>query len=247
MYKFYLDKTLMPITPSKLQTSIKNKNKTITLINEEEINILKTAGLTEISFEVLLPMINNYPFAVYQNGFQSAGYFLEKIENLKTSKQPFQFIVSRIYEKKLLFSTNMKVSLEDYEIVEDANEGDCIKVSINLKQYRDYGTKTVDIKLDPYKPKPIIKVTTERPTTTTSSTSKTSSASQAAKTVTKGCTVIANGYLFRDSYGNGRGQYRSNYKGKINFINTKGSHPYHLTDMNGGWQGWMLASAIRVV
>lgn len=247
MYKFYLDKMLMPITPSKVETSIKNQNKTIVLINEGEINILKNAGLTEITFDALLPLINNYPFAVYQGGFQSAGYFLEKIEKLKTSKQPFQFVVSRRFENKLLFSTNMKVSLEDYKILEDATEGDCIKVSINLKQYRDYGTKTIDIKLDPYKPKPIIKVTTERPKTTTTTTNKTSSSSSKKKAVTKGCTVILNGYLFRDSYGNGRGQYRKNFKGKINFINTKGSHPYHVTTMSGGWQGWVLASTVQVV
>lgn len=247
MYKFYLDKILMPITPSKVETSITNKNKTIVLINEGEINVLKNAGLTEISFDVMLPIINKYPFAVYSKGFQTAGYYLEKFESLKTSKKPFQFIISRKFEKKLLFSTNMKVSLEDYKIIEDAEEGDCIKVSINLKQYRDYGTKIVDIKLDPYKPKPIIKVTTQRASSSSASTNKSTSSSNAKKTVTKGCTVIANGYLYRDSYGNGRGQYRKNYKGKINFINTKGSHPYHLTTMSGGWQGWMLASAIQVI
>lgn len=249
MYKFYMDKILMPITPSKVETSIKNQNKTIILINEGEINILKKAGLTEISFDVLLPMINKYPFAIYKNRFQSAGYFLEKFEKLKTSKKPFQFIISRKFEKKLLFSTNMKVSLEDYKIIEDATEGDCIKVSINLKQYRDYGTKTIDIKLDPYKPKPVIKVTNTRPKTTTTTTKKTSTNKKTTtkKNVTKGCTVILNGYLFRDSYGNGRGQYRKNFKGKINFINTKGSHPYHVTTMSGSWQGWVLASAVQVV
>ena len=49
MYHIYLDDVLLPIAPSKIETKIKNQNKTVNLINEGEVNILKTAGLTEIS------------------------------------------------------------------------------------------------------------------------------------------------------------------------------------------------------
>ena len=35
----------------------------------------------------------------------------------------------------------MKVSLEEYNIVEDAENGSDVKVIIKLKQYRDYSTK----------------------------------------------------------------------------------------------------------
>ena len=59
MYKFYMDKMLLPITPSKVQMSIKNKNKTLVLINEGEINVLKNAGLTEVTFDAMLPCVNN--------------------------------------------------------------------------------------------------------------------------------------------------------------------------------------------
>ena len=44
----------MPVAPSKLQLKIKNQNKTVTLINESEVNIIKSAGLTEITFDLLL-------------------------------------------------------------------------------------------------------------------------------------------------------------------------------------------------
>ena len=43
-YKMYLGGVLMPITPSKVTVKINNQNKTMTLINGEEINILKAAG-----------------------------------------------------------------------------------------------------------------------------------------------------------------------------------------------------------
>ena len=61
-YYFYLGNTLLPVTPQKLQLEMKNANKTYTLINEGEINVLKTPGLTEIEFDALLPNVK-YPFA----------------------------------------------------------------------------------------------------------------------------------------------------------------------------------------
>lgn len=151
-YDFYLDAMLLPVTPSKLTISIDNKNKTMVLINDGEINILKKPGLTDISFTALLPQ-TKYPFAVYKNGFQKADVFLDKLEQLKASQKPFQFIVSRIFPNgKLLFDTNIKVSLEDYKIIEDSKNGFDVNVEIKLKQYRDYGTKTVNVTIKQSKP-----------------------------------------------------------------------------------------------
>jgi len=145
-YNFYIDGVQLPIAPSKVETKISNKNKTITLIDDGEINLLKKAGLTDVEFDFLLPQVK-YPFATYVNGFRPASFFLEKLEKLKISEKPFQLIVSRISPgNKLLFDTNMKVSLEDYVISEDIKNGFDIMVSIKLKQYRDYGTKTVVVK-----------------------------------------------------------------------------------------------------
>lgn len=144
-YDFYLGKCLLPVAPPKLQIKIHNQNKTLTLINEGEINILKTAGLTDIEFECRIPQ-EKYPFAVYKSGFQGADYFLGYFESLKTDKKPFQFIVCRRRPKGSgLFDTNIKVSMEDYVVTEDANNGFDLLVKIKLKQYRDYRTKTISI------------------------------------------------------------------------------------------------------
>ncbi len=145
-YNFYIDGVQLPIAPSKLQTKITNKNKTIILINDGEINLLKKAGLTDIDFEVIIPQVK-YPFAIYTDGFKPASYFLDKLEKLKTEESKFQFIVSRVSPGgDLLFDTNMKVSLEDYSIIEDAKNGLDLTISVKLKQYRDYGIKSVIIK-----------------------------------------------------------------------------------------------------
>ena len=152
-YDFYLKKCLLPIAPPKLTVKINNANETVTLINEGEINILKKAELTDIEFECRIPQ-EKYPFAVYKSEFKGADYFLEYFESLKTSKKPFQFIVCRKRPTgKRLFDTNIKVSMEDYKITEDAKNGFDILVKIKLKQWRDYGTKTVNITFNMEKPK----------------------------------------------------------------------------------------------
>lgn len=186
MYLFYLDSVLMPITPGKLTMKIKNKNKTLDLISGGEINIPKSPGLTEISFELLLPS-SEYSFAMYENGFKSPNYYLELLENLKRNRQAFPFTVIRSISAEMLLNysaglvnlpssvlrdydfnndgvinaadarillrsqsgltllsdTNMKCTVEDYTVTEDAEKyGRDINVSVNLKQYTDYALKT---------------------------------------------------------------------------------------------------------
>ncbi|HBG4456804.1 LysM peptidoglycan-binding domain-containing protein [Clostridioides difficile] len=137
-YDFYLDGVQLPIPPPKLEIKVTNKNKTVDLINTGEVNILKKEGLSEISFEAEFTH-NKLPF--YRGTFRDVQFFLSKLELLKTDCKPFQFIVSREMGGKVLFNTNMKVSLEEYNIVEDADNGSDVKVAIKLKQYRDYSTK----------------------------------------------------------------------------------------------------------
>ena len=64
MYEFYMDGVLLPVTPGALTIKVANQNKTINLINEGQRNIIKTAGLSKISFSALLPN-REYPFARY--------------------------------------------------------------------------------------------------------------------------------------------------------------------------------------
>lgn len=145
MYYFYMGSVLLPVSPKKLSMKIKNQNKTITLINEGEVNFLKAAGLTEVEYEVLIPAVE-YSFAKYEGGFKAPKYFLDHFEELKTSKKPFQFIVVRqMPNGKLLFNTDMTVSMESYTPNEETDEGFDLKVSIKLKQYKEFGTKTIKV------------------------------------------------------------------------------------------------------
>ncbi len=141
-YNCYLDGVLMP-TPSQLKISVKGKNSTLTLLNEGEINLLKLPGLTEISLPLCFPMLG---------GEKPPTFYLGILEKLKTEKKPTQFILTRdTPDGKLLFDTNIKVSLEDYDIQESAGDGLDVYVDVKLKQWRDYGTKTVKIQVQPLK------------------------------------------------------------------------------------------------
>ncbi|MBD5103718.1 MAG: hydrolase [Ruminococcaceae bacterium] len=234
-YDFYLDKCLLPITPQKLQIKINSANSTVTLINEGEVNLLKNTKLTDIEFECEIPQVK-YPFAVYPNGFKGASYYLDYFENLKTDKKPFQFIVSRSMPTgKSLFSTNIKVSMESYTITEQAKNGFDLTVKIKLKQYREYGTKTATIKTESGK------------TSANVQNKRADSTVQSSKPATIGCDVIVNGRLHGNSYGEAPGQMRTDYRGKINFINPGSSHPYHITTPDGLWQGWVTADSVKVV
>lgn len=166
-YFMYIQTVCFPITPGKMTLKIENKNKTVTLINEGEVNLIKTPGLTDIQIdELILPAIQQYPFANYLNNeFKGPDYYIEKIEAWKKKKNPVQFKLTRTtpYGKNLLWDTNFDVTIEDYEIIEDAdNQGMDVKIKLNMKEYRTWGSKKLVVK----KKSTSTKKTTVKKTTT---------------------------------------------------------------------------------
>lgn len=158
-YDFFLGDLQLPLAPAKLKIKIKNKNETITLLNEGEVNLLKTPGLTDVEFEFLVPQVS-YPFAEKVE----ASSVLGALERMKTGLEPFQFIVSRVLPSGAqLFETDMTVSLEEYSVTEDAENGFDLLVSVELKQYREFGTKKATLKTDKNGKNPRLLVENNRP------------------------------------------------------------------------------------
>lgn len=191
-YKCYLGKELMPETPGKLTIKIKGKNKTLELLNEGEINFLRAPGLSEITLPLTFPMLtaNNPP-----------EYYLALLERLKTQRITTQFILTRTLPNgRLLFDTNMKVSVEDYQIAENASNGLDLSVEVSLKQYRDYGTKTITIETEAKAPETKTTQQTQTPqqaVTITEEREATTAPQATTYTVKKGDTLwaIAKKYL----------------------------------------------------
>lgn len=149
MYQFYFGNVLLPVAPQELKLKIKNQNTALQLVSEGELNILKSPGLTELAFTLLLPS-RPYAFAKYDGAFRDAAYYLSLFERLKTERRVFELTVLRYTDggTKLPWDTNMKCALESYTIREAAEQGFDFEVEISLKQYVPYGVKTLTIKND---------------------------------------------------------------------------------------------------
>ena len=142
-YDFILAGTVLPVTPERITLNTKNKNETFDLINLGEVNVLKYPGLTDISFDFIAPAYN-YSFV---RNFKDQKFFLDLLESLKVSLKPFSFAITRkMPDGKVSFTTNMQVSLEEYQIIEDASDGFDITFGVKLKQYKAFKTQSMTIK-----------------------------------------------------------------------------------------------------
>lgn len=154
-YQFFIAGTRLPVTPGSFTISIPSKNETVTLINDGDINILKKRGLKEFSFEMYLPYVK-YPYAHYTSGYENDDgsvsdiippiQYLILLQNLKDDKLPFQLDIYRELPSRKggnTWCTNETVSLEGYEVLEDAENGCDVVVTINLKEYIHHATQKV--------------------------------------------------------------------------------------------------------
>ena len=146
-YEVYIDDMLLPIPPQKIPIKYPGQNKSANLINGQEINITKSAGLAEISLDIIFPQMN-YPAAVWDGSVGDGEEFLGRLEELKEGGNSFEFIVIRNGPGgRGFFDTNMDVTLEEYKVSDDVSEGMDLAVSLTLKEYRPYGTKIMNFVL----------------------------------------------------------------------------------------------------
>lgn len=107
-YYFYIDGVLMPVSPSKVNMSAKNNNKTYELTNGSEVNIIKPPGFVTVSFELLIPSVK-YPFASYSGEFKEADYYLDLFKRLKASAEPFEFLIIRTLTSKTVLKMALRL------------------------------------------------------------------------------------------------------------------------------------------
>lgn len=144
MYLFYLDNMLLPITPNKLTTKIGGNNKTMELANTGEINLIKFPKLTEYSF--VFELIHDIENIRYRASNHSPKEVLDFLEDAKANKKVVVFRVLRKIGRKTRFPLEAKVTIENYDIEEDAENNSDITVSLTLKQFRPYRTKHINNK-----------------------------------------------------------------------------------------------------
>ena len=160
-YRVYINKIRFPVVSEKIQIKTEGGNKTYTLINGGEVNVLKSRRLNEISMKLLLPA-EQYPWAYYEGGkFKRPAYYIDKL--LKLYDKPFELIIYRDTEKTAdgktvanPYNRTYTVTLEDMTMEDDPDEGRDVMVSLTFKTYKDYGTKKVKPKTSSKKTSKII-------------------------------------------------------------------------------------------
>lgn len=212
-----------PILPEEIKIKSSSNNETFEVVKLGEINVLKERKLKEFSFSTFFPATYDlYPFLnVTENEFINASILVNELENIRRTKKPFRFILDNSI-------INMLCSIEDFSYGYVYGDDD-IHFELSFKEYKDISVK--ELLID------------------TSSTSELNQREKPIlKSVTIGCDVKVNGTPCRDSYGTGPGKLLNDFEGKINFVkNDNRSHPYHVTDKNGGYKGWVTTENVEVL
>lgn len=219
----------LPVNPENLKVSTEINNSKETLVNLNEIIMLGAKKLSTVDIECFFPKDSSGYYVLTKGKFKSYDFYKQFFESVYSDQEPMRFVVSGT-------DINMLVGIDKFETEFQAGDPD-LHYLLKLSEYKTFGIKTVNVSL-PRPPQPV------QPKST--STSKKATSSSGGQ-ITIGCNVIANGRVHRDSYGRAPGITVTNYRGKINFINKAGSHPYHLTTPSGGWLGWMLPNAVKRV
>lgn len=140
MYDFYLGEIKLPVAPSKVTIGIGSLNKTISVVEGKEINILKSPRLKTIAFEALIPN-SNYPFASYGGEYKSSDYYKEAIEKLKNENDIVAFVITRTMGTKVFNYTGIYAVIEELTFTEAVENGYDLLISIKLREYESYGAK----------------------------------------------------------------------------------------------------------
>ncbi len=210
----------LPVAPADVMMTLGSNNTVVDLQKLGEVNLLGGDKLNDVKISSSFPVnpkTANYTTATSLKN--SADDYINFIKNWRASKKAGRLTVSTT-------GINIRVSVEQFDYGFQGGNQDEYIFDLELKEWRDVTVKTVVIT----KPKPPAPPPRPAPP---------------AK-IGIGSTVIVNGYLYVDSYGNGRGLYEQNATRKINFMAAGRSKPYHVTLLNGGWRGWVDASAVRL-
>lgn len=140
MYTFYLGEIKLPVAPSKVVIGMGSLNKTLTVVEGKEINILKSPRLRTIEFDALIPNCD-YPFANYDGEYKNSDYYKAAIEKLKNENSVIAFVITRTMGSKVFNYTGIYTVIEELTYTESVENGYDIMIGIKLREYESYGPK----------------------------------------------------------------------------------------------------------
>ncbi|MDR0300613.1 MAG: hypothetical protein LBI13_11145 [Streptococcaceae bacterium] len=212
----------LPVTPEEITFTCERTDGTVEILKLGEVNLIGKPKLMDITITASLP-VNPEQFtigtaqSINPNG---AKYYIPYFQSWQNMEKSGRLTITDTV-------SNIPVTISKFEFgYKDGNIDEYV-YTLTLKEWRDFGAKKVNVTWGGQvnggtpKPAPPVKIGV-------------------------GSTVIVNGQLFRDSYGNGGGQTERNAKRKVNFVTNGRKCPYHVTDLNGGWRGWVTAASVRL-
>ena len=143
---------LLPVSPEKINYKFKNQNKTLRLVNGEEINMILPKGLTEITMDKVLLPNKAYTFCFKNSNKEvwSAAYLMKLFEELKASSKPFPLAINASSDGLCNdgYSESWLVTLENYSVVRSTELNNDLEATLTFKEHVKYGVQKVKIKAD---------------------------------------------------------------------------------------------------
>lgn len=218
----------IPVNPSTFNVKTGGNNDTAEIIFLGEIVLPRKKKLSTISWDSFFPYQAWFPAIRTSGEFQSAGFYLEFLNRIRDDCMPCHLTVTGI-------GFDDDVVIESFDYYHQAGDHEDTYYSISFKRYQPYEVSiisTVDINGK------------SQPTRKMGKPASDSSITLNASQITIGCEVILNGAVHYDSYGEEPSKTYTNYKARVDLINKKGSHPYHVTSLSGSPLGWATAESI---
>ncbi|MGX6988579.1 hypothetical protein C5L23_000382 [Leuconostoc fallax] len=214
----------LPVNPSDIahEATLGSEAKDVSAIGE--VNLIGSQKLREYEFSFFIPKNPkkvNYTTA-QKLPFSDGVEYIKFIRDWQDSRKPGRILVTSGYMNLSMMVTSFKWEFSN------GFDGEWV-ATIKLTEYRKVAVQKISNKKTAKKTTP--KKGKQRP--------------KPAKKIGIGSVVMVNGQLHRDSYGSGPGQIEKNAKRKINFVAPGRKYPYHVTNLNGGWRGWVSKNAVK--
>ena len=221
----------IPVNPQTFEVNTAGNNDTVEIINLGEVVIPKRKKLSEISWSSFFPKESWHPAVRTKGQFNSCDFYLEFINNIRDACKPCHLTVSGL-------GFDEDVVIESFDYYRQAGDEEDVYYTIKFKKYQAHTISVLTIDEDDFKnPQYRLVSTITKPDGTKI---KKYGIVYDPTQITVGCYAILNGTVHLDSYGSKPGRTYHDFKCRVNLINKKGTHPYHVTPRgNSNALGWV--------
>ena len=228
----------LPVNPSSLAVESAGNNATVEIVALGEINILRQKKLSNVKIECFFPALVNKdaPYVLTSRQFKEPQFYIDFFEKIRSEKKPARFIVTDT-------KVNMLVGIESFTPALNAGDDDT-SYTLEMKEYRPYGPKSVTIQLPAVSAQ---QTTTNTSVTVAAQPTATTKTTRAPVGFSIGDEVTVSGNYWYSSYGDNPHGTFNNFRGKISHIvaDKTRKYRYHITTLSGGYRGWVAESQMK--